>query len=389
MFRSSLQWVALAAALGAAPLRAADPVPAALPAAASAPAPAAVPISTGVSTNRLPDDPEKAYRAFEASLIAPRAPAEWNQKPPTTEERLVFRGKMAAGAALAADNAREFIARFPAHRNVPYVKTLQRELLKASVQLGAKDRVAELQALGAEDPHAVTEPVPGPFEKRLRGAISAAQKLEDQGLEAMFSALEKDIRVIQKEFPDRGEVYDPLMEIAQLSSAERARPIVEEILKSEIANPDTRATATVLKRKLDRIGKALNVQFTAIDGRTVNLAEMKGKVVLVDFWATWCGPCVRELPNVLAAYSKLNPKGFEIVGISSDDDLDELKQFVGRNKMPWAQYFEATGRGNRFAVEYEISGIPTMWLVDKKGNLREINARGDLEKRVEKLLAED
>ena len=136
-----------------------------------------------------------------------------------------------------------------------------------------------------------------------------------------------------------------------------------------------------------RIGQPLDMKFTAVDGTKVDLAKMKGKVVLIDFWATWCGPCIAELPSVKKTYKKLNPKGFEIIGISLDTKESALKRFIKKENMPWPQFFDGKGWSNNLAKKHGIRSIPAMWLVDKQGNLVDLNARANLEKKVEDLLS--
>jgi peroxiredoxin len=97
---------------------------------------------------------------------------------------------------------------------------------------------------------------------------------------------------------------------------------------------------------------------------------------------------VAEIPNVKAAYEKLHAKGFEIIGISFDENKDKLTKFTADQKMTWPQYFDGKGWENVFGRQFGISSIPAMWLIDKKGNVRDLNAREGLGDKVAKLLAE-
>jgi len=97
---------------------------------------------------------------------------------------------------------------------------------------------------------------------------------------------------------------------------------------------------------------------------------------------------VAEIPNVKNTFTKLHDKGFEIVGVSFDQDKGKLEQFINEQQMTWPQYFDGQGWKNKFGEEFGIDSIPRMWLVDKKGVVRDLEARDDLESKVEKLLAE-
>jgi len=125
-------------------------------------------------------------------------------------------------------------------------------------------------------------------------------------------------------------------------------------------------------------------------GKTIDLAEYKGKVVLLDFWATWCGPCVAELPNVIAAYEKYHGKGFEIVGISLDEDRAALDKFLADKGTTWRQHFDGKGWKNEVAVAYGVQSIPATYLIGPDGKIAAIGLRGEqLHQRLAKLLSAD
>jgi peroxiredoxin len=113
-----------------------------------------------------------------------------------------------------------------------------------------------------------------------------------------------------------------------------------------------------------------------VNGQPLSISALKGKVVLVDFWATWCGPCVAELPNVIAAYEKYHAKGFEIVGVSLDKDQGKLTAFTKEHGMTWAQYFDGQGWQNKLAQQYGIEAIPATFLLDQQGNIIAKDLRG-------------
>jgi len=110
--------------------------------------------------------------------------------------------------------------------------------------------------------------------------------------------------------------------------------------------------------------------------------------VLLDFWATWCGPCVRELPSVIKTYDAHHKQGFEIIGISLDKDRKKLASFTKENNMTWPQYFDGLGWQNKLAVKYGVSSIPATYLLNGAGTIIGKDLRGeDLEQAVAKALA--
>ena len=213
---------------------------------------------------------------------------------------------------------------------------------------------------------------------------------------AALGPMEKQIDAIAARFPD-GAVALRLYSSLYAAKLRAGGDAAEELWGRLSVNPNlaVAARARAELTKIDAERKPLEMTFTAVDGRKVDLKDYRGKVVLIDFWATWCGPCIAELPNIKKVYADYHAKGFEIVGISlenaklSPTDTPEqvaaklvaakkvLGDFTTKEEMPWPQFFDGTHWKNPYAKQYAITGIPAMFLLDQSGKIVTTTARGE------------
>ncbi|TWU28208.1 TlpA family protein disulfide reductase [Bythopirellula polymerisocia] len=161
-------------------------------------------------------------------------------------------------------------------------------------------------------------------------------------------------------------------------------------------DPDLQQIVPMLEgiaRRMALPGNPILVEGTLLDGTKFDWSSYRGKVVLVDFWATWCGPCRAEVPNVLKLYEAYHGKGFDVVGISLDEKREQAQSYIQQTGIPWVTIFSENdaqrGWEQPLAVYYGITGIPRAILVDQAGKVVSMNARGPiLERELRKLLGE-
>lgn len=267
------------------------------------------------------------------------------------------------------------------------------------------------------------------MQEELRPLLAQATDLpldvaEELALERLRSAMDPIYRSLPKTNPDDwANAWKELAEFARKYPAserprqqaasimylfDRAHPPAEsnaqwgELMKSAHAGIAALARDKMEAQKL--FTGPVELKFTAVDGREVDLAQLRGKVVLIEFWATWCGPCMAEMPNVKRVYQAYHDRGLEIVGVSCDVAPEnatgamkraartgaQVWEFCLKNGMPWMQYYDGRKHGeggNALATRFAVTAIPASFLLDQAGRVVALNLKGEeLEAEVKRLL---
>ena len=196
-----------------------------------------------------------------------------------------------------------------------------------------------------------------------------------------FASDAADVCEITGAYDSAKQIYSAIQKAAGQTDNEQLASIAKETAKTEI-------------QKLDLVGTKPQIAGAVFGGGNLNWDDYKGKVVLLDFWATWCGPCREELPNVEKTYEQYHQQGFEVVGISLDDNKQKLADFLDKEKLPWVILFDENPakqgwEGAAMTKDFFVSAIPATFLIGRDGKIVSIYARGELlEQQVKTLLAQ-
>jgi thiol-disulfide isomerase/thioredoxin len=290
-----------------------------------------------------------------------------------------FRKKSAEAMAKRGPLALELYKAAPTHERVPKLM-VERWMTMSDTQTDVA--LKEIEEVLAQSSNAQFK-LEATFQKaQIKLAHSRAGGNPDlSGIDAFLKLAPKD---------DRGASL--LNDAVQMVADKAGRTALEDRIIKEFPVSMRAGLIKGARRQPEGIGKPFDLEFTdAVNGSTVSIKNLKGKVVVIDFWAPWCGPCVADFPHMKELYTKYRDQGIEFIGVSLDQPkelggLDRLKAFVRENEIPWPQYYQGKGWESEFSISWGIDTIPRVFVVDTEGKLHSVDARGKLEDMIPELL---
>jgi len=288
------------------------------------------------------------------------------------------------------DAAAEFVQQFPndAHRPQALLWKIATTDFEGSIEL----RTAQLQQ-NETDGRLVLADMASPQDLRFQVQQTIlSQWLDNPDLittSSQATEIEERIAELARANPTEPRAVSLKLGRAKLMlrfDHEKGLATLQDLISGPDQNLADAARAQLLKAQM--IGKPVDLQFTALDGSAIDLRALRGSIVLVDFWASWCPDCIRDLPAVRRTYQKYKEKGFAVLGISLDKDEQALSNFVAKKLIPWPQYFDGRGWENQYATKYGVRAIPEMWLINQRGEVVSTDISAEqLDQRIQQLIS--
>jgi thiol-disulfide isomerase/thioredoxin len=303
-------------------------------------------------------------------------PVRREQAAPKVRAALNRLGPLADELAAAGDGAAAGLAR-----------DMKNKLLRLRAVFGDQQMTSDLQAQansGGEG-EALSAKVALLFARWVKASHDPAEQ----------GKVLDDARALADTHPEQNEVTEMLLTMSDLGPASpelasRAGEIAGTMKSAAAQQAKDRIVADKKLHGLEN--KPIALHGKTIDGKDFSSDQWKGKVILVDFWATWCGPCKAMLPKLNQMYAQYHDKGFEIVGVSCDKDPNALKKYLAQSKdIHWPQLYGGNNPDTGWhplAEEFGIINLPMQLLIDKKGTLRAFGAGEAFESQIPKLLEE-
>jgi thiol-disulfide isomerase/thioredoxin len=298
----------------------------------------------------------------------------------STQQLEAVKSKIIQQAGKLSDTAEKFWEQFPTNDHV--LQAMQ-HMMYAAVLGGllSKNIDTGLEGMAEEIPSSL-------FETDVREHIHITPA---QASQLQFSA-EQTFAAAAIEASRLGPGnYNGVPDFMARARTDAGKRLAQALLNNPNTDAAVKLWAGIAIHHKFSVGQALPLKYTALDGREVDISHMRGKVVLVDFWATDCVFCMRGLPELISFYRQYHTNGFEIVGISTDSKKEPVLRVIQEKNVPWAIYADQDGWTNRFAAACGVTGVPDYWLVDRKGFVREMAAHGsddDLQRKIQFLMAE-
>ncbi len=359
---------------------------------AQAKAPVAKKAAAAVETFAIPDTIQnlKQLIAFIEEIDAVE-PKDLNKQEMAAHQRKVARTVVAAASQLSEkeiSNEDAMQSTFFKLQGLRILKELGEQnvdaLLTQAIEAAQADKRPDVQAVGTKF---MVE--------------SGFAQWETWGKEEKTELIEKIVSYISSQEP-AVEQFQLTMTVVDFLGDMNGEAYAKQLLSKVVPhfqtskNPEILQALTLLKgieRRMGLPGNKIELAGTMLDGSKLDWESYRGKVVLVDFWATWCGPCRTEVPNVLKMYQAYHDKGFEVLGISLDERREQAESYIKQTNIPWKSMFSENAAkrvwNHPMAVRYGITGIPRAILVDREGKVVHMTARGaNLGRELRRLLGE-